>query len=165
MAEDWLEVYQNCANCLNNNLRLNEISILTFFQFYFKITRSQLEIVVKATYGFEKLHLTFWERNLVTKRFWFHSNSRGADEIKGLIISIDLRDRNTELLPLFSIISPWFNPPYSIKVKINVGKLFIDWLINTSLATINFISSFNFNSVKLSYSCMRNMKNIIQKHN
>ena len=131
MAEDWLGVYQNCANCLNNNLRLNEISILTFFQFYFKIIRSQLEIVVKATYGlypnkyFEKLHLTFWERNLLTKRFWFHSNSRGADEIKGLIISIDFRDRNTELLPLFSIISPWFKPPYSINIKINVGKLFM----------------------------------------
>ena len=32
-AEDCLEVYENCANNLSNNLRLNEISILIFFQF------------------------------------------------------------------------------------------------------------------------------------
>ena len=95
MAEDWLEVYENCTDRLSNKLRLNEISILTFFQFYFKINRNQLEIVVKATYGlhsneyFEILHLTVWERSLVTRRFGLHSNSRGADEIKGLPISID----------------------------------------------------------------------------
>ena len=58
-------MYENCANRLSNNLRLNEISILTLFQFYFKINRNQLEIVVKATYSlhpnkyFEILHLIF----------------------------------------------------------------------------------------------------------
>ena len=51
LPEDWLEVYENRADRLSNHLRLNEISILTFFQFYFKINRNQLEIVVKATYG------------------------------------------------------------------------------------------------------------------
>ena len=45
-----MEVYENCADRLNNNLRLNEISLLTFSQFYFKIN-NQLEIVVKATYS------------------------------------------------------------------------------------------------------------------
>ena len=58
-------MYENCADCLSNNLRLNEISILTCFQFYFKINRNQLGIAVKATYGlhpneyFEILDLTF----------------------------------------------------------------------------------------------------------
>ena len=32
-AEDCLEVYENCADNLSNNLRSNEISILIFFQF------------------------------------------------------------------------------------------------------------------------------------
>ena len=45
-----LEVYKNRADHLNNNLRVIEISILTFFQFYFKINRYRLEVVVKATY-------------------------------------------------------------------------------------------------------------------
>ena len=112
MAEDWLEVYQNRADRLSNNPRLNEISILTFSQFHFKIKRNQLEIVVKATYGlhlnkyFEMLHLKFWGRNLVTSCFGLHSYSRGAVEIKGLPISIGFRNKNTGLLLLFSVISP-----------------------------------------------------------
>ena len=115
MAEDWLEVYENRADCLSNNLRLNEISILTFPQCYFKVNTNQLEIVLKATYSlhpnkfFKILYLTFWGRSLVTKRFILHSNSRGADEIKGSPISIDFCNRKTELLLLFSIISPWHN--------------------------------------------------------
>ena len=51
MSEDCLVVYENFADRLSNNLRLNENSILTFSQFYFKINRIQLETIVKATYG------------------------------------------------------------------------------------------------------------------
>ena len=57
----------------------------------------------------EILHLQIWGRSRVTRRFELHSNSRGADEIKGLPISIDFYHRNTELLLLFSIISPWIH--------------------------------------------------------
>ena len=53
-AEDCLEVSENRADLLSNNLRLNEISILTFFQFYCERNRNQLDIFVEATYG---LHL------------------------------------------------------------------------------------------------------------
>ena len=51
LPKDCLELYENCADPLSNNLRPNEISILTFFQIYFKINKNQLEIVVKATDG------------------------------------------------------------------------------------------------------------------
>ena len=50
-AEDCLEVYENCADNLSNNLRSNEISILIFFQFSKKKNRNQLEIVVEAIHG------------------------------------------------------------------------------------------------------------------
>ena len=50
-TDDCLEVYESRADNLSNNLRLNEISILIFFQFYCKIHKNQLEIVVEATYG------------------------------------------------------------------------------------------------------------------
>ena len=89
-------MYENRADHLSNNLKLNEISILMFFQFYCKINRNQLEIVVKATYGlhankyFEILDLKFWQRSLVTRHIGLHSNSRGADEINGLSILIYL---------------------------------------------------------------------------
>ena len=103
MDEDWLKVYENGVDRLSNNLRLNEIS--TFFQFYLKRIRNQLEVIVKETYSLHpnKYFEIFWERSLVMRRFGFHSNSRGADEIKGLSISIDFC--NTELLLLLSIAS------------------------------------------------------------
>ena len=50
-AEDCLEVYENHADHLSTNLILQEISILIFFQFYCKINRNQLQIVVETTYG------------------------------------------------------------------------------------------------------------------
>ena len=48
---DVLKVYEYRADNLSNNLRLNEIFILIFIQFYCKINRNQLKIVVEATYG------------------------------------------------------------------------------------------------------------------
>ena len=59
--------WENLADNLSNNLRLNETSILIFFQFQCKINRNQLEIITAATYGlhpywyFEILNLKFWE--------------------------------------------------------------------------------------------------------
>ena len=115
MAEDWLQVHESRADFLSNKLRLSEISILILFLFYRKISRNQLEIVVKPNHGlhpnkyFEILYLTFWERRLVTRHFSIHSNPWGVDEIKDLLIAIEFCNRNTELLLLFSIISPCFN--------------------------------------------------------
>ena len=75
-----------------------------------------IEIVVIATYGLhsnkylEILNLTLWGRSLVKRCFGLHSDSWGADEIKGLPILIDFHNRNTEFLLLFSIISPcWYH--------------------------------------------------------
>ena len=39
VSEDCLEVHENCAYHLSNNLRLNEISMLIIFQFYCKISK------------------------------------------------------------------------------------------------------------------------------
>ena len=46
----YMEVYENRADHVSNNLRLNEISILTFFQLYCKINRNKSEIFVEETY-------------------------------------------------------------------------------------------------------------------
>ena len=47
-AEGCLEVYENRTDNLSNNLRLTEISMLIFFQFYCKIKRNLFEIVAEA---------------------------------------------------------------------------------------------------------------------
>ena len=71
------------------------------------------------------MNLRFWERSLVTRRFGLHSDSRGAVEIKDLPISIDFRNRNTELLLLFSIISPWLHRTVERFFNIFRNKLII----------------------------------------
>ena len=97
VSENWLRIDWKC-------MKINQI--------YCKINRNQLEIIVKATYGlhstkyFKILNLTFWGKDLVTRRFGLRSNSRGGDEIKCLPTSTNFCNRNTDLLLLFSIISP-----------------------------------------------------------
>ena len=55
----------------------------------------------------------------------------------------------------------WYNPPYSINVKANIGKVFFKLLHKHFPKTHKFYKIFNKNTVKLSYSSMRNMASII----
>ena len=59
----------------------------------------------------------------------------------------------------------WFNPPYSMNVKTNVGKLIMRLIDKHFPRYHKFHKFFNRNKVKLSDSCMPSMKNVIQKHN
>ena len=86
-------MHENRADHLGHNLRLQEISVIIFFQFYSKINRNQLQIVAETTYGLNsrnRISKTEF-KILTTKRFGFHSNSRGVDEIYDLPISIDFQ--------------------------------------------------------------------------
>ena len=59
----------------------------------------------------------------------------------------------------------WFNPPYSKNVETNVGKCFLS-LIDKHFPKSNPLHKiFNRNTLKLSYSCMGNIKTIISNHN
>ena len=59
----------------------------------------------------------------------------------------------------------WFNPPYSKTVKTNIGKYFFR-LINKHFSPEHkFHKVFNKNTLKLSYSCMPNLKSQINSHN
>ena len=69
----------------------------------------------------------------MTRRFGLPSNSRGADKIKDLPISIDFRNRITELLRLFNIISPWF---YISKIFCKVRESCMMKFILLNLETI-----------------------------
>ena len=66
----------------------------------------------------------------------------------------------------------WFNPPCSKSVKTNVGKLFLRLIKNISYQRIttekyrnNRTTTINRNTIKISYSCMRNIKSKISTHN
>jgi hypothetical protein len=59
----------------------------------------------------------------------------------------------------------WYNPPFSRNVKTNVGKIFFK-LVNKHFHKKNPLHKiFNKNTLKLSYSCMRNISDIISSHN
>ena len=59
----------------------------------------------------------------------------------------------------------WFNPPYSLNVRTNVGKLLLKLLDCHFPKAHKFHKIFNRNKVKRSYRCMKNMGSIISSHN
>ena len=59
----------------------------------------------------------------------------------------------------------WYNPPYNINLKTDFGHQFLK-LIKKHFPKDNKLHKIiNNNTVKLSYSCTKNMKRIIQNHN
>ena len=59
----------------------------------------------------------------------------------------------------------WFNPPYSSSVKTNVGKIFLKLISRHFPNSNNLHKIFNRNTIKVSYSCMKNIGAIIAAHN
>ena len=59
----------------------------------------------------------------------------------------------------------WYNPPYAANVKTNLGKEFLRLLKNHFHKQHSFHKIFNKNTVKLSYSCTKNVASIISGHN
>lgn len=59
----------------------------------------------------------------------------------------------------------WFNPPFSLNVKSNIGRIFLKLLEKHFPKQNKLHKIFNRNNVKISYSCMKNISNIIKTHN
>ena len=58
-----------------------------------------------------------------------------------------------------------FNPPYSKTVKTKIGKFFLQLIKKHFPKEHKFHKIFNRNTLKLSYSCMPNIKTKINAHN
>ena len=59
----------------------------------------------------------------------------------------------------------WFNPPFSKNVATNVGNKFFTLLSSCFPPNNKLHKIINKNTVKLSYSCMNNVQQIINSHN
>ena len=59
----------------------------------------------------------------------------------------------------------WHNPPYSKNVETNVGKCFLSLIDQHFPKSHQLHNIFNRNPLKLSYSCINNVKTIISIHN
>ena len=78
-------LYEDRTDHLSNNLRLNKIFKLIFFQLCCKISRNQLETLREAAYGlhpnlsFEILNLKILGRSQVTRHLGIYSNYQGPE--------------------------------------------------------------------------------------
>ena len=59
----------------------------------------------------------------------------------------------------------WFNPPYSKNVTTKIGKFFLSLIDKHFPPHHKLYKLFNRNNVKISYSCLPNIKSIINAHN
>ena len=59
----------------------------------------------------------------------------------------------------------WFNLPYSKSVKTNIGRIFVKLISKHFPPNHKFVKIFNKNAMKLSYSCMLNIRSKINGHN
>ena len=59
----------------------------------------------------------------------------------------------------------WFNPPYNRNVKSNIGRQFLRLIDQSFPVGHKLRKTFNRNILKLSYSCMPNVTQIISGHN
>ena len=59
----------------------------------------------------------------------------------------------------------WFNPPYSRSVSTNVAKYCLELISKHFPVNHKYRKLFNRNNLKVSYSCMRNMKSIVNGQN
>ena len=59
----------------------------------------------------------------------------------------------------------WYNPPFSRNAKTNVGKHFFKLLKKPFAKNHKYHKIFDKNNIKVSYSCMDNIKKIISSHN
>ena len=67
------------------------------------------------------------------------------------------RNRNRKVI--------WFNPPFSLNVKTKIGKEFFKLIRKHFPINRGFRKIFNLNTIKISYSSMKNMKTFIKQHN
>ena len=59
----------------------------------------------------------------------------------------------------------WYNPPYNAAITCNFGKIFLSLIEKHFPKAHKLHKIINKKTVKLSYSCMPNMKKIMQNHN
>jgi len=59
----------------------------------------------------------------------------------------------------------WFNPPFSKNVRSNIARIFLQLIDKHFPKTNQLHKIFNRNTIKVSYSCMGNIRSFISRHN
>ena len=59
----------------------------------------------------------------------------------------------------------WFNPPYSLNPKTNLGKVFLKIVRKSFPRSHKFNKIFNLKTLKIGFSSIPNLKNLIKQVN
>ena len=59
----------------------------------------------------------------------------------------------------------WFNPPYSVNVKTNIGRIFLRFIYKHFRRHHKYRKLIIRSNIKISFSCMPNMASVIRNHN
>ena len=68
--------------------------------------------------------------------------------------NIDKKQRKCKII--------WFNPPYPVNIKTNIGKILLNLLL---LSLLKLLKIFDKNNIKITNRCMNNISPIIAGHN
>ena len=87
----------------------------------------------------------------------------GFDDLKGYMNPEHIKTAKKKRRRTRKII--YFNPPFCNSVRTKIGKQFFNLISMHFPRGSKLAKIFNKNTIKLSYSCLPNMKNIINSHN
>ena len=108
------------------------------------------KIFQEASPSYQKaLQNSGYRHTLAYKRPENDNNSTNINKMK--------RNRKRQII--------WFNPPFNLKTKTKIGKLFLN-LLDKHFPSHNKLQKlFNRTTVRISYSCMPNMNSYTYMHN
>ena len=91
-----------------------------------------------------------------------HQNVLKNSDFKDKLVYTPSNQRNRRQRNRINI---WYNPPFDLQVKKNIGKTFLQLLDRNFQSHHRLHKIINKNTVKISYSCMPNMASHISSHN
>lgn len=102
------------------------------------------------------------DKHIFDRAAQFYNDALSASGYKE---KIKFNDKHTKVSRSRSRKIIWFNPPYSLNVKTNVARKFLNIVDKNFPKKHRLHKLFNRNNLKVSYSCLPNMSSVISSHN
>ena len=94
-----------------------------------------------------------------------YQNALTNSNFKDKLIYSNHQNNQSKKKPARTRKTIYFNPPYCQSVRTNIGKAFLQLIDKHFKEDHKLNKIINRNNCKISYSCMSNIKKLIQKHN
>ena len=122
-----------------------------------QIIKNLPESINKRLSSISSDETTFNDNKSIYQKALDNSGYNHKLEFKRNTDTTTLRNRPRNIL--------WFNPPFNLEVTTNIGQSFLRLLDRSFPRSNSLHKVFNRNNTKVSYSCTRNISQIIKAHN